>query len=927
MATPAAKLDQQSSEMLTIVRELLRELGSRQAAQNVTIDSSFDRDLGLGSLERVELLVRAEKRFNCRLPDEIAQRAQTPAEWIEALSNGGQVQTKPERFLIEPSSDAPPPPAECKTFVDVLRTQAGTEPDRIQIHLLEGDSGQTITYAQLLERSQQVAAGLLEAGLKRNDTVAIMLPTGEDFFYSFLGTMLAGGIAVPIYPPARPDKIEEYVRRQVQILANAEVRFLISFERVRAVSQVMRLSLPALWEVTTVAALRQRGMGAPGSDVQPADSYFIQYTSGSTGNPKGVVLSHSNVLANVKGIGWAVQARPDDVVVTWLPLYHDMGLIGSWLFSLYYAFPITVMSPLAFLSRPERWLWALSDSRATLCPAPNFSYELCARKITDDALEGVDLSRWRVAINAGEAVLPATLEHFAKRFEPWGFRPESYIPCYGLAESSVALTFPPLNRRPLIDTIRRDIFETEGRAVPAADGDENVIRFVANGLALPDHEIRVADGDNNGLPERVRGRVLFRGPSKTSGYFRNPEATSTVTTAGGWMDSGDLGYQANGELYITGREKDTIIKGGHNISPQEIELAAAGVPGVRRGCVSAFGTLDHDSGTERLIVVAETRTRTRDRAELNRIEREVIKIVDAEVGMPPDQVELVPPQTIPKTSSGKIRRNETRKLYEAGELVGSVRPAWMQIARLWAENAGGWARLAASEAGSKFAQLYRASVTLKAAIAFGLLARLMPTRQAAARVARRGARLMLAVNRRRLRVSSNGQLDGARPFVMVANRSSSADLLTLVAGLPPAVLLAEEGGLSGLPLGAAFLLEPLVIPPVDRATTMPGGTFEQRITQALRAGESVLALAESAPGAPLERNRYRLEPIRAAAEASAGIVPVRIDATGRSLEGGDPGPSSAQASITLGAPIRTGLRDLNGITQLRDQLRQAIAAL
>ena len=433
-------------------------------------------------------------------------------------------------------------------------------------------------------------------------------------------------------------------------------------------------------------------------------------------------------------------------------------------------------------------------------------------------------------------MLPATLERFASRFEPWGFRPESYIPCYGLAESSVALTFPPINRRPLIDSIRRDIFEKEGRAVPAEDGDENVIRFVANGLPLPDHEIRVAGGDNNGLPERVRGRVLFRGPSKTSGYFRNPEATSAVTTTGGWMDSGDLGYQANGELYITGREKDTIIKGGHNISPQEIELAAAGVPGVRRGCVSAFGTPDHDSGTERLIVVAETRTR--DRAELDRIEREVIKIVDQEAGMPPDQVELVPPQTIPKTSSGKIRRNETRKLFEAGELVGRVRPPWMQIARLWAENAGGGARLAASEAGSKFAQLCRASATLKTAIAFGLLARLMPTRQAAARVARRGARLILAVNGRKFRLSSNGQLGGRRPFVMVANRSSSADLLTLVAGLPPAVLLGEEGGLPGLPLGAAFLLEPLVIPPVDRATTMPGGTFEQRITQALRAGES-----------------------------------------------------------------------------------------
>ena len=936
MATPATKPSRrspdnpQSPEMLTIVRELLTELGSHQAAKNVTVDSSFDRDLGLGSLERVELLVRTEKRYGCRLPDEIAQRAETPAQWIEALANGGQVQTKQARFPIEPSREAPPPPTEAKSFADVLRTQVEAEPDRIQIHLLEGDSGQTITHAQLLDRSQQVAAGLIEAGLQPNETVAIMLPTCEDFFYSFLGTMLAGGIAVPIYPPARPDKIEEYVRRQVQILGNAEVRFLVSFERVKAVSQVMRLSLPTLREVTTVSALRERGMGAPAPSVQPSDTFFIQYTSGSTGNPKGVVLTHSNVLANAKGIGWAVQARPDDVVVTWLPLYHDMGLIGSWLFSLYHAFPITVMSPLAFLSRPERWLWALSDSRGTLCPAPNFSYELCARKITDDALEGVDLSRWRVAINAGEAVLPSTLERFAKRFEPFGFRPESYIPCYGLAESSVALTFPPINRRPVIDSIRRDIFEKEGRAVPADPSDETALRFVANGHPLPAHEIRVVDGSDNDAAERVRGRILFRGPSKTAGYFRNPEATAAVTTADGWMDSGDLGYQANTEVYITGREKDIIIKGGHNISPQEIEGAAAEVPGVRRGCVAAFGITDPDSGTERLIVVAETRAP--NPADLNRIEAEVIKVVGEEAGTPPDQVKLVPPQTIPKTSSGKIRRNETRKLYQAGELVAGVSPPWMQIARLWTENAGGWVRLGASQASSKLRQAYRVSATLKTGIAFGLVARLMPTRQVAARIARYGARLILAVNRRKFLVSSNGQLDGARPFVMIANRLSPVDVLMLVAALPPEVLLADEGGFSNLPLGASFLLEPLVIPPLEGGAAMPGGTFEQRVAQALRDRESVLVLAESAPGTAAERNRYRLEPIRAASEAAAGIVPVRIQGAFRSLagrrpDGADSNGKSPPTSINLGAPIRTTPTDLNGITELRDQIRQAIAEL
>ena len=275
---------------------------------------------------------------------------------------------------------------------------------------------------------------------------------------------------------------------------------------------------------------------ANGAPANPSEIFFIQYTSGSTGNPKGVTLTHANVLANVRGIGWAVRAAPDDVVVSWLPLYHDMGLIGSWLFSLYYGFPITVLSPLDFLSRPERWLWALSDSGGTLCPAPNFSYEICARKIGDDALEGVDLSPWRVVISGGEPVLPATLERFTERFRPWGFDPRGFLPCYGLAESSVALTFPPLGRGPLIDAVERAAFEREGRAVPVnGAAPQDALRFVANGAALPGHRIRVVDDAGNDLPERRRGRVIFRGPSRTPGYFRNAEATSAAIDSAGWM--------------------------------------------------------------------------------------------------------------------------------------------------------------------------------------------------------------------------------------------------------------------------------------------------------------------------------------------------------------------------------------------------------
>src|SRR3989441_5862025 len=519
--SPHAPVNSIEEQTLGIIRELLSELGSDRAAQTVSLHSSFERDLGLESLARVDLLLRCEARFNARLPDEIAQRAETPAEWVEALRNGSGAVTRAvnARYRIrQPAREAPRAPESARDWAQVLRHHAEVEPDREQIHLLEGDSGEDITYGQLLETASTVAAGLVARGLERDETVAIMLPTSADFFYAFFGVVLAGGIAVPIYPPARPDKIEEYVRRQVAILRNAQVRFLIGFDEVDGITRIMRPSIPSLVDMTTVEALRQEGAAASGGGLatpDPSDTAFIQYTSGSTGEPKGVGLSQANVLANVRGIGWAVRFRPTDVVVSWLPLYHDMGLIGSWLFSVYFGAPITIFSPLAFLSRPERWLLALHDSRGTLCPAPNFAFELASRQIPDRALAGLDLSRWRLAINAGEAVLPETLARFAERFAPYGFRPESYVPCYGLAESSVALTFPPINRRPVIDVIRRDLFEAERRAAPAGPGSTGVLRFVASGTPLPNHEVRIVDDQGREAGERTEGRLLFRGPSQT----------------------------------------------------------------------------------------------------------------------------------------------------------------------------------------------------------------------------------------------------------------------------------------------------------------------------------------------------------------------------------------------------------------------------
>jgi acyl-CoA synthetase (AMP-forming)/AMP-acid ligase II/1-acyl-sn-glycerol-3-phosphate acyltransferase/acyl carrier protein len=927
MATTPKQLDGSSIEeqVLGIVRELLIELGSERAAHHATLHSSLDRDLGLGSLERVELLVRSEARFQTHLADEIAQEAETPADLVRAVLEGGSGTVAKTRYrIVQPTREAPPPPTSAASLVEVLRRHVEVEPDRVHIHLLEEDWGQDITYRQLLASATKVAAGLRAAGLKRDDCVAIMLPTCAEFFQAFFGVVLAGGIAVPIYPPARPDKIEEYVRRQVAILRNAEVRFLIGFDRVKAVSKIMRVSIPSLIDATTVEALREAGEGAPKVIVDPAETAFIQYTSGSTGDPKGVVLKHSNILANVQGIGHSVQVRPTDIGVSWLPLYHDMGLIGSWLFCLFYAVPITILSPIAFLTRPERWLWALSDSGATLCPAPNFAYELCARKIPDSALEGLDLSRWRIAINAGEAVHPETLERFAERFKPYGFHAESYVPCYGLAESTVALAFPPVNRLPVIDTIQREPFETEGRAAEAEEGETNVIRFVANGRPMPGHEIRIVDEQGNPVGERQQGRVFFRGPSRTSGYFRNPKATAAIITDDGWMDSGDLAYWADGEIFVTGRLKDCIIKSGRNIIPQEVEAAAAEVSGVRRGCIAAFGTVDETSGTERLVVAAETRAVRAD--EMERIEAAVIEKIDSVLGIPPDHVVLVRPHAIPKTSSGKIRRNETRRLYLAGQLNIGKRAPWVQIVRLRVANFGSWLELNLQRFGERVRRAFNSVTMFATASVAGISARMAPGKRAAAGIVQSAARFLLNSSGERVGLRGDENHAAEKPALYVANRAGKLDPLVLAARLNSPLLVADSSALNSVPAMARFLLQPLVVPCLDGDSRPAGSTLRERIEQALREGHSVMVFADSAVGASPERSRFRLEAFQAAVNAGCALRPIGIRGTAE-LFGEHRRTSGSWARIRIGEPIVHHAAGHKELIELRERVRHAIGKL
>jgi acyl-CoA synthetase (AMP-forming)/AMP-acid ligase II len=562
-----------------------------------------------------------------------------------------------------------------ETLTSALIRRASETPRKVHLHLrLEGGQEESYTYQEMLDGAMAAGAALRARGLKPGETVALMLPTCREFFFSFLGTLLAGGIPVPIYPPIRADQIEEYARRQSAILRNAEVRIMITFREAERLARA--LDIPSLRAVVRGEAL----LGAPGVveyEASEDDIALIQYTSGSTGDPKGVTLTHRNLVSNVRAIGHGVGVREDDVVVSWLPLYHDMGLIGCWLFSIYYGLELVAISPVAFLRRPARWLWMFHHHRGTLSPAPNFGYELCARKIKDADIEGLDLSSWRVALNGAEPINPETLERFTSRFSPYGFRSETMMPVYGLAENSVALAFAPNQTASRIDTVERALFELHGEARPAS-GTSGNLRFVSTGRALPHHEMRIVDHNGEPVAERREGQIQFRGESAMQGYYRNPEATRAARD-GDWYRTGDLGYWAEGDLFITGRHKDLIIRAGRNVHPQELEKLAADVEGVRRGCVAAFGVADRSRGTESVVIVAETRSK--DPEVRARIAGEIRRRVGAGA-ISPDVVQVVGPGAIPKTPSGKLQRDACRRLYLASKLEARGAPVWVQMLRL-----------------------------------------------------------------------------------------------------------------------------------------------------------------------------------------------------------------------------------------------------
>ena len=938
----AAGVDVAAPALLAIVEATLRDLhAGAPGMPSVTLQSVLDRDLGLDSLTRMELLLRTEREFAVALPEDTLQRSETVGDLLDAVSRALALAPPADQppaapGLAQRAAFAPPAalaatgstlpgdavPSAASTLIDVLDWHLEKHPDQTQVICLDGDTEQMISYRGLAQSAAAIAAGLQRAGVQPRQCVAIMLPTSPEYFGSYFGILLAGAIPVPIYPPARPSQLEDHVLRHTGILANAQVCVLVTVPEAMVVARLLQARVPGLRHVLTAQQLALQG-GAPTPVAVHADDIaFIQYTSGSTGNPKGVALTHANLLANIRAMVKAAQATPRDVFVSWLPLYHDMGLIGAWLAPLYVGFPLVVMSPLAFLARPLRWLQAITRYRGSLSAAPNFAHELCLKHVSDADLAGLELSSWRLAFNGAEAVSPDTVQRFRQRFARCGLRAEAVAPVYGLAEACVGLLFPPLGRAALVDSIAREPFSHEHRAVPAAPGDAGALRFVACGRALPGHAIRIVDDAGVEVGERFEGRLEFKGPSATQGYFRNPQQTQALFHDG-WLDTGDRAYQAGGDVYITGRVKDIIIRGGRNLYPQEIEDAVGTVDGVRKGGVAVFGSPDPASGTERLVVLAEVRTG--DPATQAQLREAVSRAVFGAIGEPPDRIVLAPPHSVLKTSSGKVRRSACRELVESGRVLAPAATARQQVLRLALGALAPRLRSIGAGIGSV---LYG----LRAWLVFWVLAPptwLLTARTSnpahAWRVSHVAARILFRFTATPFEVRGLERLPSG-PCVLVSNHASYLDGVILVAALPrPFAFVAKRELLDQIiprvylrRLGAEF---------VERFDASRSVADATRLAEAVAQRRSLAVFPEGTFVASPGLLPFHLGAFLAAARAGVPVVPVALRGHRELLPANTLWPKPARLEVEICEPLLAS-GDTSDVfaaaVRLREAARRAI---
>lgn len=540
----------------------------------------------------------------------------------------------------------------------------------LDFYSVRGELTAALPYRLLRDDALLLARRLLGHRLAPGDRVAIIADTHPDFVRAFFACQYAALVPAPLPLPQAFGGRANYVAHIRRLVMEARATALLApaalIDWLRPLAAELELRLCA-----TVPELADAFVSpSPLPPVAPDDVAYLQFSSGSTRFPIGVVVLHKALMANVSGIlSHGLQAQPADRAMSWLPFYHDMGLVGFLLTPLAGQLTVDMLATADFARRPLLWLSLISRNRATISYSPSFGYDLCTRRERQTGVPELDLSCWRVAGIGGDMIRPGVLAAFAEAFAPRGFRADAFVPSYGMAEATLAISFAPIGQGIETDLIDLDRLEQEDVATPAIDPSGRVRSVVLCGRALPGHEIEIRDPAGGIRAERGVGRIFARGPSLMRGYDGKPEETVSVLSDDGWLDTGDLGYRLGGALVVTGRAKDLIIINGRNIWPQDLEWTVEqSVAGVRTGSVAAFSV--DENGQEILILAAEARALP-DGATSQTVSTAIADAVRAQHGLD-GRVVLLSPGTLPYTSSGKLSRSAVRQRYLAGSLAPVV---------------------------------------------------------------------------------------------------------------------------------------------------------------------------------------------------------------------------------------------------------------
>ncbi|MEA5510003.1 fatty acyl-AMP ligase [Crocosphaera sp. UHCC 0190] len=578
-----------------------------------------------------------------------------------------------------------------ESLVSLLKKRARYQPLQTAYTFLERGEAEefSLTYEELDRKSRELGAILYELGLQ-GERALLMYSPGLDFIVAFFACLYAGVVAVPVYPPRRNQSLD----RLQAIIADCQAKEVLTTSVIKS---NLEESLEQYPELSDLKWLTTDNLPKPFNqdwklpEIRQKDLAFLQYTSGSTGNPKGVMVSHGNLLHNLQIIEQGFGHTSSSCGVGWLPLFHDMGLIGNILQPLYVGFPCVLMSPVDFLQKPYRWLKAISDYRATTSGGPNFAYDLCVQKVTREQMETLDLSSWEVAFTGAEPIRAETLEAFADKFGPCGFRKEAFYPCYGMAEATLLITGGKKSQAPRLKTVDEKALE-ENQVIEVSAQQPNSRKLVSCGREWLGQKVKIVDP--NTLIECDKnqvGEIWVSGKSVAQGYWQQPQKTQETfdayladTQAGPFLRTGDLGFLAeNGELFVTGRLKDVLIIRGRNHYPQDIELTVEqSHPALRASCGAAFvvGTV----GNERLVIAQEVERTYLRKIDIDEVERCIRQAVAKHHGLQVHEIVLLRTATIPKTSSGKIQRYRCKEqfLNNMVECVQSVNLASMNLDKI-----------------------------------------------------------------------------------------------------------------------------------------------------------------------------------------------------------------------------------------------------